>query len=190
MVDLLSNLDSHIKYIGDWEERYGHYIYNILEQVTPDDVMRNAQNSGFWKNYAATIDSSTTSPLPGADANLNKPPQRRPRMFISYSAVVQNASSTKMKQKIQNMDTTTVASTISGTSETGPVFEGIRDLKRKLAEIDAERNRYSAQQQTVEDDVSTLTQSIHKMASDSIDIRKDMHSLSTQMKEITDILKK
>jgi acid phosphatase class B len=31
---------------------------------------------------------------------------------------------------------------------------------------------------------------MHKMASDIIDIRKDMHGLSTQMKEITDILKK
>jgi hypothetical protein len=46
------------------------------------------------------------------------------------------------------------------------------------------------QQQKVEDDVSTLTQSMHKMASDIIDIRKDMHGFSTQMKEITDILKK
>jgi hypothetical protein len=48
---------------------------------------------------------------------------------------------------------------------------------------------YSSQQQKVEDDVSTLTQSMHKMASDIIDIRKDMHGLSTKMKEITDILK-
>jgi hypothetical protein len=67
-------------------------------------------------------------------------------MFISYSTAVQ------MKQQSQKMDATTVASTISGTSETAPVFEGIGDLKRKLAEIDAERNRYSAQQQKVEDD--------------------------------------
>jgi Tfp pilus assembly protein PilZ len=29
---------------------------------------------------------------------------------------------------------------------------------------------------------------MHKMASDIIDIRKDMHGLSTQMKEIIDIL--
>jgi chromosome segregation ATPase len=86
------------------------------------------------------------------------------------------------------MDATTAASTISGTSETAPVFEGIDDLKKKLAEIDAERNRHSSQQQKVENDVSTLTQSMHKMASDIIDIRKDIHGLSTQMKEITDIL--
>jgi hypothetical protein len=88
------------------------------------------------------------------------------------------------------MDGTTAASTISGTSETFPVFEGIDKLKKKLAETDVERNRYSSQQQKVEDYVSTLTQSMHKMASDIIDIRKDMHGLSTQMKEITDILKK
>jgi hypothetical protein len=58
-------------------------------------------------------------------------------MFINYSAVVQKETSTKMKQQIQNMDATTVASTISDASETGPVFEGIGDLKNKLSEIDA-----------------------------------------------------
>jgi seryl-tRNA synthetase len=146
-------------------------------------------NRGSGRN-AATMDSGTTAPLPGADANLNKPPQRWPRMFISYSALVQKETSTKAEQKSQNMDATTVVSTISGTSEKGPVFEGIDDLKRKLAEIDAERNRYSIQQQKVEDDVSTLTQSMHKMASDIIDIHKDMNGLSTKMKEITDIQKK
>jgi hypothetical protein len=93
-----------------------------------------------------------------------------------------------MKQQSQNMDVTTASSTISGTSDTNPVFEGIYDLKRKLAEIDAERNRYSSQQQKVEDDVNTLTTFMHNMASDIIDIHKDMHGLSTQMKEIIDIL--
>jgi hypothetical protein len=63
-------------------------------------------------------------------------------------------------------------------------------VSKKLAEIDVKRNRYSSQQQQVEDDSSTLTQYMHKMASDIIDISKDMHGLSTQMKEITDILKK
>jgi SMC interacting uncharacterized protein involved in chromosome segregation len=91
---------------------------------------------------------------------------------------------------IINMDATTVASKISSIRETVPVFEGIDDLKRKLAEIDAERNMYSAQQQKVEDGVSTLAQSMQKMASDIINIRKEMHGLSTQRKEITDILKK
>jgi hypothetical protein len=123
------------------------------------------------------------------DVTLNKPPQRRTIMPISYSAVVQKVTTRNSKQS-QNLDATTAASTISGTSGTFPVFEVIDELKRKLAEIDVERNRYSSQHQKVEDDVSTLTQSMHKMASDIIDIRKDMHGLGTKMKEITDILKK
>jgi hypothetical protein len=188
MADLLDNLDSHIKDICEWDDSDGHYGYNTMEQVTPDDVMRNTANSGFWKTYAAIIDSSTKDLLPGTDLTLNKPPQRRSRMPISYSAVVQKQTNMNSKQS-QNMDATTAASTLSGTSETFPVFEGIEELKKKLAEIDVERKRYSLQQQKVENDVSTLTQSLHKMASYIIDIRKDMHGLSTKMKEITDILK-
>jgi hypothetical protein len=77
------------------------------------------------------------------------------------------------------MDATTAASTISGTSKTFPVYEGSDELKNKLAKIDVERNRHSSQQQKVENDVRTLTQSMHKMASDIIDIHKDTHGLST-----------
>jgi hypothetical protein len=63
MADLLSNLDSHIKYIGECDDCDGHYHYNTMEQVMPDDDMRYTENSGFWKSYAATIDSSTKDPL-------------------------------------------------------------------------------------------------------------------------------
>jgi hypothetical protein len=135
MADLLSNLDSHIKDIGEWGDCDGHYRYNTTEQVTPDNAMRYTENSGFLKTYAATIDSSTKDPLHGTDVTLNKPPQRRARLPISYSAVVQKETTRNLKQ-IQNIDATTAASLISGTSETFPVFEGIEELKKKLAEID------------------------------------------------------
>jgi hypothetical protein len=189
MANLLSNLDSQINDIGEWDDCDRHYRYNTMEQVRADGAMRYTENLGFWETYAATIDSSTKDPLPGTDVTLNKPPKRRARLPISYSAVVQKETTRNSKQS-QNIDATTAASTISGTSETFPVFEGIGELKKKLAEIDVESNRYLSQQQKVEDDVSTLTQSMQKMASYIIDIRKDMHGLSTQMKEITDILKK
>jgi hypothetical protein len=73
MADILSNLDSHIKHIGEWDDCDGHYHYNTMEQVEPDDAMCYTENSGFWKSYAATIDSSTKYPLPGTDVTLNKP---------------------------------------------------------------------------------------------------------------------
>jgi hypothetical protein len=51
MVDLLSNIDDHIKDTGDWSACDNHYCFNSGEKVTPDDVMRSAGNSSFWKSY-------------------------------------------------------------------------------------------------------------------------------------------
>jgi hypothetical protein len=138
MADLLSNLDSHIKDIVEWDDCNGHYHYNTMEQVTPDDAMSCLkENSGFWKSYAASIDSSTKYPLTCTYVILNKPPQHRIRMPISYSATVQKVTARNSKQS-KKLDATTAASTISGTSKSFPVFECINKLKKKLAEIDVE----------------------------------------------------
>jgi predicted nucleic acid-binding Zn-ribbon protein len=75
---------------------------------------------------------------------------------------------------------------ISGDSETPWIFEGIDDLKGK---IDTHRDNYAKQQQQIEDDVNTLTDSMHKMAADIINIRKDINSLSTKMKKTAELLK-
>jgi chromosome segregation ATPase len=80
-------------------------------------------------------------------------------------------------------------STISGNSGE-PRSEAVVDnLKRKLAEIDTHMDNYAKQQQKVGDDGSTLTKSMHKMASDIINISKDMNGISSQMKEINELLK-
>jgi hypothetical protein len=131
MADLLSNLDSHIKDIGEWDDCDRQYRYNTMEKVTPDDAMRYTENSVFGKTYAATIDSSTKYLLPCTYVILNKPPPSRTRMPISYSAVVQKVTTRNSKQS-KNLDATTAASTISGTSESFPVFEGIDEFKNKL----------------------------------------------------------
>jgi SMC interacting uncharacterized protein involved in chromosome segregation len=87
------------------------------------------------------------------------------------------------------VDATTTASTISGDSGEPQNDAGIDDLKQKLAEIDTHRDNNVKQQQKVEEGVSTLTESMHKMASDIIKIRKYMNGISSQMKEITELLK-
>jgi hypothetical protein len=68
------------------------------------------------------------------------------------------------------VDATTTASTISGDSGEPRNEAGIDHLNRKLAENDTQRDNYAKQQQQVEDDVSMLTESMHKMASDIINI--------------------
>jgi hypothetical protein len=187
MVDLLSNIDDHIKDTGDWFACDNHYQFNSGEKVTPDDVMRSAGNSSFWKYYADGISAGPTPTETGVD--LTKPPVRRPRKIVSYAAVVQKQSTKGANQNNQSVDAPTTASTISDDSGEPWNDAGIDNLNRKLAEIDTHRDNYVKQQQNVEDDVSTLTEAMHKMASYIINIRKEMNGLSSQMKEIAEILK-
>jgi chromosome segregation ATPase len=67
--------------------------------------------------------------------------------------------------------------------------KGMQQLKRKLAKIDQERRQYKTQQQKVEDDVSTLKQSINKMRGDILNICQDMAKLNQQLHEIMLLLK-
>jgi proline dehydrogenase len=115
--------------------------------------------------------------------------QGRPKTIVSYVAVVQKQSTKGVSKNNQCVDATTTLSTISGDSVEPWNDVGVDDVKRKLAEIDTHRDNYAKQQQKVEDDVSTLTESMHKMASYIIKIRKDMNGLSSKMKEITELLK-
>jgi hypothetical protein len=66
MFDLLSNIDDHIKDTGDWSACDNHYRFNTGEKVTPDDVMRSAGNSLFWKSYA---DGISAGPTPNRDGS-------------------------------------------------------------------------------------------------------------------------
>jgi hypothetical protein len=50
MADLLSNLDSHIKDIGEWDDYDGHYHYNTMEQVTPDESVYTRKTRSFGKH--------------------------------------------------------------------------------------------------------------------------------------------
>jgi hypothetical protein len=95
---------------------------------------------------------------------------RRPRTIVSYAAVVQQQSAKGVIQNSQSVDATTTESMLSGDSGEPWNAEGIDDLKRKLTEIETHRDNYAKQQQKVEDDVSTLTESMHKMASTIINI--------------------
>jgi hypothetical protein len=112
MVDLLSNIDYHIKDTGDWSACDNHYSFNSGEKVTADDVMRSAGNSSFWKSYSDGIIDALTE----TGVDLTKPPARRPRTIVSYAAVVQKQSTNGVSKHNQSVDATTMASTISGDS--------------------------------------------------------------------------
>jgi chromosome segregation ATPase len=90
--------------------------------------------------------------------------------------------------------TTTSETAASSTSTIGEAHnekddDSMQRLKRKLSEIDQEPIQFKTQQQNVEDDFSTLTQSMTQMGNEILTIRQDMVKLNQQLYEITTLLK-
>jgi septal ring factor EnvC (AmiA/AmiB activator) len=117
------------------------------------------------------------------DKKMNAPPPRSiHNVQLSYSVITQKTTGLKTAATASTAPETAVSSTssISNTNDNED-DNGIQQLKRKLAEIDQERIQFKTQQQKVEDDVSSLTQSMTKMGGNILNIRQDMAKPNQQL---------
>jgi predicted nucleic acid-binding Zn-ribbon protein len=57
-------------------------------------------------------------------------------------------------------------------------MSGLANVKRKLVEIDKEREKIIFSQQKIKDDVSEMTDSFTKMSGDMVNLRKELSDLS------------
>jgi predicted nucleic acid-binding Zn-ribbon protein len=68
------------------------------------------------------------------------------------------------------------------------MISGLRKLKRKMDEIDPEREAFKIEQSTLEEEVSTVTCSLTKLTEDILGIRRDVTQMSTSLRsEIAEI---
>jgi hypothetical protein len=71
-------------------------------------------------------------------------------------------------------------------------ISGLSKLKRKLAEIDKERELYKIEKTKMEDEISTVTNSLSKPGDQMIEMRQDMTAISgslrTELAEMKQIL--
>jgi septal ring factor EnvC (AmiA/AmiB activator) len=61
-------------------------------------------------------------------------------------------------------------------------ISGLSNLKRKLAEIDKERELYKIEQTKMEDEISTVKKSLSKLGDQMIQMRQDMTAFSGNMR--------
>jgi hypothetical protein len=171
--DLMEGIDEHLRQVGDWETCDTHYRYHINKKVTPHSKLTRAnENPDFWSSYAIKL-SGSAAPAVETDKTMNAPPPRSIRnVQVSYSAITQKNTGPKTAATAST-DPETVTSSTSSIISTNDNEDnnGMQQLKCKLAEIDQERSQFKTQQQKVEDDVSTLTQSMTKMGGDILNIR-------------------
>jgi DNA anti-recombination protein RmuC len=71
-------------------------------------------------------------------------------------------------------------------------MSGLANMKRKLAEIDNEREKIINSQQKIKDGLSEMTDSFTKMSGDMVNLQKYLSDLSEsvgrKMKELTEIM--
>jgi hypothetical protein len=71
-------------------------------------------------------------------------------------------------------------------------MSGLANVKRKLAEINKERENFIFSQQKIKDDVSEMTDSFTKMSGDMVNLRKYLSDLSEsvgrRMKELKEMM--
>jgi chromosome segregation ATPase len=71
-------------------------------------------------------------------------------------------------------------------------MSGLANMKRKLANIDNERDKITNSQQKIKDDVSEMTDSFRKMSGDIVNLQKYLsdlsESFSRQMKELKEMM--
>jgi peptidoglycan hydrolase CwlO-like protein len=98
-------------------------------------------------------------------------------------------------QKIQPSPVPRHGSQESPHTQAGPTsisiegaMSGLANIKRKLEDIDQERDKFINSQQKIKDDVSEMTESFTKMSGDMVNLRKVLRDLSEsfgrQIKEL------
>jgi hypothetical protein len=155
-------------------------------------IQPRGEHSDFWKkHFEYVIDTSHLHQPPRGRHNYN-------RVHPSYSDIARGHGQNEDESDVTGptaAETTTqltkprtVSSPgpqVSPTRQTNPAsppiegaMSGLANVKRKLAEIDKEREQYIFSQQKIKDDVSEMTDSFTKMSGDMVNLQKDLSYVS------------
>jgi hypothetical protein len=161
-------------------------------------IQPRGEHSDFWKkHFASVIDTSHLHQPPKGRHNYN-------RVLPYYSDIARGhghnendsdiTGTTAAETTTQHTKPRTMSSPgpqVSPTQQTIPAspsiegaMSGLANVKRKLAEIDKEREKIFSQQK-IEDDVSEMTDSFTKMSGDMVNLRKDLSDLCKSKNEKT-----
>jgi hypothetical protein len=170
-------------------------------------IPRTIQPS-FWANHLSQF--STAIPSEISTEFLQQPKAKHATWTkVSYSdaakgvqcqdttsaVVITAQQSDHSYASKSNNDSNSSASKSGNSNKHEPsegAISGLSKLKRKLAEIDKERELYKIEQTKMEDEISTVTNSLSKLGYQMIQIQQDMTTLSgsrrTELAEMKQII--
>jgi hypothetical protein len=210
---LLGTIDESLDAMGDWDNADSHYRFHSHDKVTIVGIQPRGEQSDFWKKHFAGF---VKNPIPSVidTSHLHQPPKDRQnysRVQHYYTDIAREHGHNENDSDVmgptaaeiatQHTKPRTVSSPgpqVSPTQQTGPAspsnqgaMSGLANVKRKLADIDKEREKNIFSQQKIKDNVSEMTDSFTKMIGDMVNLRKDLsdliESVGQQMKKIQEM---
>jgi hypothetical protein len=196
---LLATIENSLDALGDWDNAYTHYRFHSHKKVNIVSIQPRGKQYDFWKkHFAGFVKNSIPSIID--TSHLYQPPKGRQnnRVQPSYSDIARGnghpdndsdvtspTAAETATQQTRQRTATSPGPQVSTTQQDGPssppsegAMSGLANMKRKLAEIDKEREKIINIQQKIMDDVSKMTDSFTKMSGDMVNLRKDLSDLS------------
>jgi hypothetical protein len=122
---------------------------------------------------------------------FDHPYQRRPQtVHMSYSDIARISGSPLTQSQIssqygESVDTT-IASNVSrqDTNDSGMnMITGLSIMKKRMEEIDNQREAFTTRQQRMDESISTVTSSVSKLFADILAVRIDMNIMSDKLEK-------
>jgi hypothetical protein len=193
---MLASIDGDLDKIGQWEECNTDYRYLPSNPITVIVSIPRSNPTTLWDKHLSAFQAG---PVPGelSTANLQLPdPRRNAWAKVSYSNIArgtvstdQNYPTTKITRENitgQTQATATVPESVENSLGSGPTanqpewaISGLSNLKRKMDNIDQERGLIKDEYAKLEDEVSSVTNSLSKLGEEILAIRQDMKKLSS-----------
>jgi hypothetical protein len=117
--------------------------------------------------------------------------QRRPQsVHMSYSDIARSIGSPLTQSQNNSQDgasvDTTIASNVSRqeTNDSGMnMITGLSLVKKRMEEIDNQREAFTTKQQRMDESISTVTSSVSKLPADILAVRIDMNIMSDKLEK-------
>jgi hypothetical protein len=186
---ILTDIDEKLEAIGNWDDASVHYRYITMDDVEVSGKNAQAQGKSFWQEHYKSMSGTI---LEVVDTNMfDRPRQSRPQtVHMSYSDIAKISGSTLTQSQNNSQDgasvVTTIASNVSRqeTNEPGMnMITGISLMKKRIEEIDNQREAFTTKQQRMDESIITVTSSVSKLSADILAVRTDMNIMSDKLEK-------
>jgi hypothetical protein len=147
------------------------------------------QGNSFWQEHYKLMCGNIPDVV--HTKTFDRPPQRRSQnVQMSYSNIARGRESPLTTQtQTDAVDDasvdTTVASNLSRQDNTNvsglSMVTGLSIMKKRMEEIDKQRDDFNTKQQRMDDSISTVTSSVSKLTADILAVRIDMNKMSDKL---------